>query len=218
MKAIIKTWLFAVALFSCTQMSAQVVTNYATTTGSTALADYYQDVNYYSNFSYYNNPEIRKLENEVDRHGNLYRWDQYGNTTRKYSAVTFQNLSDKEKKDFRSSASSFYRDYSFNNDKAKDEIKDKTLDQQAEEYFNKMIAPFLNSDGSVNKPKLQDEIKKDLNTLFEMKETEKQKEVTKLESQLKSLQNTLADRKKNKKEIIDQKMNDLVGLPNTLRW
>ncbi|MBA4318332.1 MAG: hypothetical protein C0412_08020, partial [Flavobacterium sp.] len=88
----------------------------------------------------------------------------------------------------------------------------------AEEYFKKMIAPFLNSDGSVNKVKLHDEIKKDLNTLFEMKETEKQKEVTKLENQLKSLQNTLADRKKNKQEIIEQRMNDLVGLPNTLRW
>jgi uncharacterized protein YlxW (UPF0749 family) len=51
-----------------------------------------------------------------------------------------------------------------------------------------------------------------------MKEAEKQKEVTKLENQLKALQSTLADRKKNKQQIIDQRMNDLIGLPSTLRW
>ncbi len=218
MKSIIKASLFAAALFSCTQMSAQSYVNLGTASGTNAVPEVQELSSYYQSFSYYNNPEIRRLESEVERHGNLYRWDRWGNESRKYSAVTYHKLSEKEKKDFRNSASNFYRDYTFGNGKSKDEMKDKTLEQQAEEYFNKMIAPFLNSDGSVNKAKLNDEIKKDLITLFELKEAEKQKEVTKLENQLKTLQNTLADRKKNKQEIIEQRMNDLVGLPNTLKW
>lgn len=217
MKAIIKISFLAFALFVCTQISAQVVSNLATASG-VGYSYSPQELNYYQSFNYYNNPEIHKLENEVQRHGNLYRKDSYGE--KKYSAVKYQNLTESEKKEFRSSAGNYYRDNSYyrDKDKSSDEEKDKTLDQRAEEYFGKMIAPYLNSDGSVNKQKLYEEIKKDLNTLFEMKETEKQKEVTKLETQLKSLQTMLVDRKKSKQEIIEQKMNDLVGLPNTLRW
>jgi hypothetical protein len=215
MKAIIRTSLFVMAMFACTQMHAQTVTSYIPTTGTTTVSDL-QDFNYYQGFSYYNNPEINKLENEVTRHGNLFRWDQYGN--KKYSATRYRDLTESEKKDFRSSSSSYNRGYVAYSEKDTDDDKDKTADQRAEEYFSKMIAPYLNSDGTVNKQKLHDEIKKDLNTLFEMKEAEKQKEVTKLENKLKSLQGVLADRKKNKQEIIDQRMNELVGLPNTLKW
>lgn len=215
MKSIINVIIFVAALFVCGQASAQNVLDL-----SYEASSKYNNLRYvndgFQNFSYYSNPEIRRLENEVDRHGNLYRWDQYGN--KKYSAVTYQNLSETEKKSFRSSASNFNPEIFYKANKSGDDEKDKTLDQRAEEYFNKMIAPYLNSDGSVNKQKLRSEISKDLNALFEMKETEKQKEVTKLENQLKVLQNTLADRKKNKQEIIEQRMNDLVGLPNTLRW
>lgn len=166
------------------------------------------------NFSYYNNPEISKLENEVSLLGNVYTREKYGR--KNYSADKYQNLADEEKKNLRNAINTRFYSYSIGFKDA--DLKNKTQDQRAEELFNKVVSQYLNSDGSVNKQKLADEIRRRLDQLFEMKEAEKQKEVTKLETQLKALQNTLSDRKKNKQQIIEQRMNDLVGLPNTLRW
>lgn len=239
MKNLIKAAFLIAVLFAAVQIQAQTVVtsgssldelvNLAESNISVGVpvlkyaSDFQFQDQYLQSFNYYKNPEISRLENEVQRHGNLYRRDQYGE--KKYSATKYQGLTESEKKDFRSSASNFYRENSYavfyqekEKNNVEDKEKDKTPDQRAEEYFGRMIAPYLNSDGSINKQKLYEEIKKNLNTVFELKEAEKQKEVTKLENQLKALQATLAERKKNKPQIIEQKLNDLVGLPNNLRW
>jgi hypothetical protein len=216
MKPIIRIALFLTALFISTQIPAQTVANLSTASDTYVIADAQELNNYYQNFNYYNNPEINRLENEVTRHGNLFRRDIYGKNN--FKALRYSGLSESEKSDLRNSASSFYRENISVKNKEKDVEKEKTPEQRAEEYFNKMIAPFLNSDGSINKQKLHDEIKKDLNTLFELKETEKQKDVAKMEKDIKALQNILSERKKSKQEIINQKMNELAGLPNTLKW
>jgi hypothetical protein len=231
MKTLIKITILTAAFFVTVQINAQTVltanssldellskTNSNLSSGSNVInlaGDYFQE-QYIQNFSYYDNPEISKLENEVNLLGNVFTREKYGR--KNYTSLKYSGLTDEEKKNFRNAVNS-YSSYSYSiRAKKDDDTKDKTLDQQAEEFFNNKVSKNLNSDGSVNKQKLFDEIKKKLETLFEMKEAEKQKEVTKLENQLKALQGTLAERKRNKQQIIDQKMNDLVGLPNTLRW
>ncbi len=231
MKSIIKRIILLAALFVTAQINGQTVS-----TTNTLLEDLFNDSStpivstgvdvlnlangnyqdaYIQGFGYYNNPEINKLENEVSLLGNVYTRERYGR--KPYSSDKYQNLTDEEKKNFRSASSSYFR-YTDRLSSKNSEAINRTQDQIAEEFFNKTVAPNLNSDGSVNKQKLSDEIRRRLNTLFEMKESEKQKEVTKLENQLKALQSTLAERKKNKQQIIEQRMNEIVGLPNTLRW
>lgn len=177
---------------------------------------------YGSYFQYYNNPEIRKLEAEVERLATLYHRDQHGE--RNFSSDKYQNLTSEEKKSVKNMMSYYSLEgYSValtTGRGSKNADKEKSVDQKAEEYFNSTVAQYLTGDKekSVNKGKLLDDIKKKLNSLFEMKEAEKQKDVAKLEQQLKELQSTLAERKKNKQQIIDQRLNELIGLPNTLRW
>lgn len=177
---------------------------------------------YGSYFQYYNNPEIRKLEAEVERLATLYHRDQHGD--RNFSSDKYQNLTADEKKSVKNMMSYYSLEgYSVavtTGRASKNPDKEKSVDQRAEEYFNSVVAQYLTGDKekSVNKGRLLEDIKKKLNNLFEMKEAEKQKDVTKLEQQLKELQSTLAERKKNKQQIIDQRLNELIGLPNTLRW
>lgn len=176
---------------------------------------------FFQSFGYFNNPEIQKLEEEVESLAHVYQYDHYGKGG--FSSDKYQNLTSDEKKSIKSMFGYYglaVYSYSGKNSGAKSSDKEKSSDTRMEEFFNKHVVPYLNNDKekTINKQKLLDEIKKRLNNLFEMKEAEKQKEVTKLEQQLKNLQSTLAERKKNKAQIIDQRINELIGLPNTLRW
>jgi hypothetical protein len=175
----------------------------------------------FQSFGYFNNPEIQKLEEEVERLAHVYQYDRYGKSG--FSSDKYQSLTSEEKKSLKSMFGYYslaIDSYSGKNLGVKSTYKEKSSDTRIEEFFDKYVVPYLNNDKekTINKQKLLDEIKKRLNNLFEMKEAEKQKEVTKLEQQLKNLQSTLAERKKNKAQIIDQRINELIGLPNTLRW
>lgn len=98
MKSIIKVWLVAIVMFVCSQTAAQNVSTVTTASYPEIAMDVQSIAGYYQDFNFYNNSEIRKLENEVERHGNLYRWDQRGN--KKYTSIKYQNLTESEKKRF----------------------------------------------------------------------------------------------------------------------
>lgn len=187
-----------------------------------ASGSYSPQSRYSGFFQYYDNPEIRKLEAEVEKLAMLYRRDQHSD--KKFSSDKYQNLSAEEKKSVKNMISYYsfegYYPMPSSGRGSKNTEKEKSIDQRAEEYYNSVVAQYLTGDKekSVNKGKLLEDIKKKLNNLFEMKETEKQKDVAKLEQELKELQSTLAERKKNKPQIIDQRLNELIGLPNTLKW
>ncbi len=226
MKQLIK-FIFPMLIGLTITIRAQVDTGISATAANynRSLDAYLLDASYnaqdpFQNYQYYyDNPEIQKLEGEVESLSHVYRYERNGKST--FSSEKYDNLTQEEKKSIKNMFGYYgLAAYSISgkNNLAKTVDKEKSPDTKNEDFFNKFIAPYLEKDKSVNKQKLLDEIKKRLNTLFEMKEAEKQKTVEKLEEQIKSLQTTLTERKKNKTQIIEQRLNELIGLPNTLRW
>jgi len=228
MKQLIKLSLLALVLFTVTIQaqievdSAIATANYSRALGAYSLNSgrYEQDpFQVYQSFGFYNNPEIQKLEDEVENMAHVYRYENNGKSA--FSSDKYSSLSADEKKSIKNMFG-FYGlaafSYSGRNSGSKNSEKEKSTDTRMEEFFNKFVVPYLEKDKSINRQRILDEIKKKLNTLFEMKEAEKQKDVEKLQKQLQSLQSTLSERKKNKPQIIDQRLNELIGLPSTLRW
>lgn len=226
MKSLLKTFLLVVLSFSGSIIQAQDERDSSARSYS-ILANYnsdlFQNYNQLQAFGYYNNPEITKLESEVEKLASLYRKGQYENEKGGFSSDKYQNLNADEKKFLKNLSNRYFfggtsMAVAGNRSVNIQSKKDDSIDKTAEEYFNNVVVNYLSGDKSLNKQKISDDIKKKLDQLFEMKESEKQKEVAKLEQQLRTLQSTLTERKKNKQQIIDQRMNELVGLPNTLRW
>lgn len=68
------------------------------------------------------------------------------------------------------------------------------------------------------KPKIINDLKSHLNKLFDMKEKSRAVEVEMLEKELTQLKESLKVRKKNKSEIINRRMNELIGKGDYLDW
>ena len=68
------------------------------------------------------------------------------------------------------------------------------------------------------KPKIINDLKSQLNQLFDMKEKARSLEVEFLEKELTQLKESLKVRKSNKGEIINRRLNELIGKGNYLEW
>jgi len=69
-----------------------------------------------------------------------------------------------------------------------------------------------------DKQKISSDLKSRLNQLFDMKEKARTLEVGLLEKELAQLKESLKVRKKNKSEIINRRMNELIGKGDYLDW
>ena len=68
------------------------------------------------------------------------------------------------------------------------------------------------------KPKIINDLKSKLKRLFDMKEKSRSLEVDFLEKELAQLKESLKVRKKNKGDIINRRLNELIGKGNYLEW
>jgi hypothetical protein len=68
------------------------------------------------------------------------------------------------------------------------------------------------------KPKIINDLKSKLNQLFDMKEKARNLEVEMLEKELAQLKKSLKVRKNNKSEIINRRLNELIGKGEYLEW
>ena len=68
------------------------------------------------------------------------------------------------------------------------------------------------------KPKIIKDLKSHLNKLFDMKERARNLEVEMLEKELTQLKKSLKVRKNNKSEIINRRLNELIGKGDYLEW
>ena len=71
---------------------------------------------------------------------------------------------------------------------------------------------------SSEKNKIKDDLRKELNVLFEHKEARRQEEVKQLEEELNELKKSLAVRQKNKNEIIARRLQELLDEDQYLDW
>lgn len=71
---------------------------------------------------------------------------------------------------------------------------------------------------AAEKNKIKENLRKELNVLFEQKEERRQEEVKQLADELKELKKSLAIRQKNKKEIIERRLQDLLDEDQYLDW
>jgi len=166
---------------------------------------------------YYNTYEITKLEWELNQLASFYRGELFGKTG--FSSTRYGSLNDSEKKIIRDKLNSFSISWKYDF-KSADKDSKKSIEQYAEEYFIRFIAPYVTGDKTkpVEKEKLQNEIKKRLDQLFGLKEVERQNRITRLEKELTELKASVVTRDQNKQEIIAQRLKKLIGLPSNLKW
>jgi hypothetical protein len=78
---------------------------------------------------------------------------------------------------------------------------------------------FLYQKSKANKQKqFKNKLRTKLEALFDLKEEERRLEVELLEEELKELKASLEVRRQNKAEIINNRMNELMGMDNYLDW
>ncbi len=94
-----------------------------------------------------------------------------------------------------------------------DLIKQKEL----EVYVELLSLKYKNSDASVQS-KLKSDLLAKLSELFEIREAQKEREVKKLEERLRDLKKSLQARKQNKNEIVQRRIQELLGDSKYLRW
>ncbi|RJP70836.1 MAG: hypothetical protein C4539_05895 [Ignavibacteriales bacterium] len=68
------------------------------------------------------------------------------------------------------------------------------------------------------KARVKEELKKKVNELFELKESERKEEYEQLRKKLDELKETLEERQKFREEIVKRKMEELIGESKHIRW
>ncbi len=94
------------------------------------------------------------------------------------------------------------------------------LDQKILELdiHTEALATKYSEANNSEKKKIERELKKQLNKLFELKEKRKNKEVEKLEEELANLKKGLRLREENKDKIIERRLLELLGQDDYLEW
>ncbi len=77
---------------------------------------------------------------------------------------------------------------------------------------------FRNNTDESEKNKIKQELTLVLDQLFDLREKEKQEEIKRIKTHLKQLQNQIAERKKNKQLIIQNRLDQLTGKGNLYEW
>lgn len=92
-----------------------------------------------------------------------------------------------------------------------DEIK---MDQES----NRLGEEYRKAGSQQEKDKIRMNLKAVLDQLFDIREKNKQFEIQHLEEQLAKLKGTMADRKKNKEQIVQNRLEDLIDEGNSMKW
>lgn len=92
-----------------------------------------------------------------------------------------------------------------------DEIK---MDQQS----NQMGEDYRKATSQEEKDRIRGNLKTLLNQLFDVREKNKEAEIKHLEDQLTRLKTTMADRRKNKDQIVQNRLEELLDEGKSLRW
>jgi len=95
--------------------------------------------------------------------------------------------------------------------KAQKEISELEISTQAK-------AIQILQDSKVDKEKLKNELKADLNKLFDLKQTQKELEVKRLEQELKTLKESLKVRGDNKNSVVNRRLKELLNEEDYLDW
>jgi spermidine/putrescine-binding protein len=91
--------------------------------------------------------------------------------------------------------------------------REKELEIEAE-----LLALRIKKSDSITQPKLRNELAGVLNELFDIKETKKEAEIKQLEKRLKELKESIQARKQNKNEIVERRMQEMLGDSRYYRW
>ncbi len=86
------------------------------------------------------------------------------------------------------------------------------------ELFTEALGIRYEHANDKEKPKIVSDLKSKLNQLFDMKEKARNLEVGMLEKELAQLKESLKIRKNNKSEIINRRLNELIGKGDYLDW
>jgi hypothetical protein len=86
------------------------------------------------------------------------------------------------------------------------------------EMHTKALGFLYQNAKSDEQQKIKTQLKKELEKLFDLKEHERRLEVEMLESEIKELRASLDARKNNKNEIINRRLNELIGMGDYLDW
>ncbi|MEW6508186.1 MAG: hypothetical protein AB1432_10620 [Bacteroidota bacterium] len=91
--------------------------------------------------------------------------------------------------------------------------REKELEIEAE-----LLALRIKKSDSITQPKLRNELAGVLNELFDIKETKKEAEIKQLEKRLQELKESIQARKQNKNEIVERRMQEMLGDSRYYRW
>lgn len=85
-------------------------------------------------------------------------------------------------------------------------------------HAKQLVKEFKSSPEKKHNVQLKNELRNNLEQLFELREKEREREVVKLEEKLSALRENLRLRKRNKKLIVDNRLKQLTGEASTLEW
>ena len=94
------------------------------------------------------------------------------------------------------------------------ELKIGRLEHQSKE----LGMAYRNAAGEDSRLEVRSQLRALTADLFELRETRREEEVKRMEQELSRLKKTLFERKRNREEIIDRRVSDLVGEGDTLKW
>jgi len=92
--------------------------------------------------------------------------------------------------------------------------KQHSLERQSRQLAEK----FHTSDNEKEKTKIKNDLADILSELFDLREKDREEEMKQLTQKLEHLKSVLAERKKKKKEIVDRRLQELIGEKDVLIW
>jgi len=162
------------------------------------------------------NPRIAELNKEINKLVSLYKAGKGPEELKnlKEGLKSYKELSGNEKERIRRDAYNYAR--------ARRQIQQYNQDTEkyAEIYYATRIRrSSRNDEESKNaRERTAEQIRKRLSELFDLREESKKEEIRKLQKQIDELEKKLRERQKNKKQIVDSRLKELIGEPSNLRW
>lgn len=162
------------------------------------------------------NPRINGLDVEINR-----MVAKYKSYTVKASAKTvkekFSGLTESKKERVRREADAYYlRTKNQMFIRGDNDTKWKLIERYYNENYTEKT-PRVKSRLDT-KRELYQEIRKKLSMMFDLREEGKREEIRKLEKQVNDLKMKLRERKSSKKEIVNNRLRELLGEPDNLKW
>ena len=94
----------------------------------------------------------------------------------------------------------------------------KNVHKKLEKQVRMLIEDYWQTGDALKKDELRRAIWKHLNKIFDYRQMNRQEEIQKLENKLKELKEVNEQRLANKDEIVENRMNDLLGEKPELEW